>query len=1260
MSLTRSVGLRVGPIVLGTLVKHYLEKIRRDFVQDHGSKGKEKDELVQLRQDELIYDEIFTVVKAFLEAATLHPVEDIQSFSNTRTPSPPWVHVVRVRVPMSSCDEAAKYLITALGGQELAVKLVGGVKWWQVRSLDGVDAQWITAKKDWQEAKRRYKDRGNTQRDEKHEPMLDQSESATYNQDMDTMRCILYAHGGGYYFGSVDQERYSIQRYARKINGRVFAMNYRLAPQYPFPCAIQDLVASYLYLIRPPPGASHLPVKPSHIVVAGDSAGGGLILALLQVLRDASLPLPAGGILVSPWCDLTHSFPSIHTNTATDVMPPYGFSLHKPSTLWPPPDEELAGRVRTGLKQRFRAVFKGEGDPNASVLTFGTSTSEPHSNAPGNGANTDPPSSGDVPNGMPINVGATTPLPLPNSSYDHANPFDISKSAHDSIILQAQNGEILSIQQQIQLYTTNALLGHPLVSPALGYLGGLPPLMFVISDKEVLRDEGIYVAHKAVHPEQFPIRDTTRALYPALNGIEERFKGKPTPVHLQLYDDTAHVLPVLFSFTTPAKYCFRAMAIFCKYVTGMPLFPNNSDDAPNTPQKRTSESSPTGLLSSLSSSITSALVGSGAETGGASPPMSPRSIKSFTISGGGIVSKSVLSIRRKSRKSTGSDYPIPDLKRSASEYQGEFGRNEIKSRSMFALRSRKSGSDIRRFNDDAKMDQSLDLSRDREMKKAPNDGGVNTPPKWKHTKVPPVPSLSLHPHLEFSSPKSPRSIPLPSSPLPSIDTSFSVLELDMAFANAGSFAVGSSDSSQDNMIDVSHLTSSPTTSAMPSPRLIPLSASSSGMPSSSTTTSQVHSGIEGLPISMSPEAMMSQLRESPPSLRIPLPPSPLPLYSKDSMASLSSSGSTSTHIALAETDRTKQPRKETLPNKERCAGDPIVYSETSEYPSLFSSLMIRERVSTRGVIRPLEPFSDLPAFSIPPQLIGEISERAVRRYIAGRTFFEHKFSGTRKAIEQRRRKHLQRARKDTTRNMSALKGSVERESKKMKQEEQWSGEEEEDHGHGPRSPKSPYLSNNNSSPFNIETALLASSGWSWSWALDNNEHPPPSSLVARRDTHEALMLARVADQGVLQDEQGGVSAAMSGNNLWSVVVGFLTPAGNGSGSGIRTGGEEHNRREKDPESSPNRWKQKPNAQSTSPSQAVSEDTEALSTSTRNLTPSKTSSSPISSPPSKICLLGKKPSVNALRARLASMGTSRGKSPPPPPPAAVTVASSSNT
>ncbi|KAJ3785120.1 hypothetical protein GGU11DRAFT_684254 [Lentinula aff. detonsa] len=943
-SLTRSVGLRVGPIVLGTLVKHYMEKIKRDFVQENGSRGKEKDELVQLRQDELIYDEIFTVVKAFLEAASFHSVEDIQSFSNTRTPSPPWVHVVRVRVPMSSCDEAAQHLITALGGQEVAVKLVGGVKWWQVRSLDGVDAQWITAKKDWQEAKRRHQDKEKTQNEEKPEPSSDQTESATYDQDMDMMRCILYAHGGGYYFGSVDQERYSIQRYARKINGRVFAINYRLAPQYPFPCAIQDLLAAYLYLIQPPPEASHTPVKPSHIVVAGDSAGGGLTLALLQVLRDTSLPLPAGGILISPWCDLTHSFPSIHTNTATDVIPPYGLSLHKPSTLWPPPDEELAGRVRTGLRQRVRAVFKGEADPNASVLTFGLGTSQPNQSTSGTNANTDPPSSGDAPDNMPINVGATTPLPLPNSSATNANPFD-SNSAHESIVFQAQNGEILSIQQQIQLYTTNALLGHPLVSPALGYLGGLPPLMVIVSDKEVLRDEGIYMAHKAAHPEQFPIRDTTRALYPALNGIEERFAGKATPVHLQVYDDTAHVLPVLFSFTTPAKYCFRAMAIFCKYVTGMPLFPSDVAKTRSSSQKAISESSSAGVLSSLSSSITSALARSGteADTAGVatSLPTSPRSVRSFVTSGNSLFSKSGLSTRKKSRKSTGisSSNSNSDLKRSTSEYQ------------------------------------------------------------------------------------------------------------------------------------------------------------------------------------------------------VPLPPSPL--KSKESTVSSSSSAP-------------------------QYAAPPGARQDKETFPSLFTSLMIRERVSTRGVIRPLEPPSDLPALCVPPQLIGEISERAVRRYIEGRTLFDKKFSGLRKTIEQRRRKHLQKARKDTTRNMSALKGS---------------------------------------------TALLASSGWSWSWALDHNEHPPPSSLVARRDTHEALMLARVADQAVLQDEQGGV---MSGNNLWSVIVGFLTPSasGAGNGSGFWKNGEdneqEKNRHGQDAGSSPNRWKEKGKAET--PSQTYPAEGASGSKPAKNSTPRIFSSS----------------------------------------------------
>ena len=104
------------------------------------------------------------------------------------------------------------------------------------------------------------------------------------------------------------------------------------APQYPWPCPIQDVLAACtrlakqhlcpssdpfftdLYLIRPPPEALHKPIPSSKIVFAGDSAGAGLSVSVLTVLRDLGLPMPAGAVLISPWVDLTHSFPSIMEN----------------------------------------------------------------------------------------------------------------------------------------------------------------------------------------------------------------------------------------------------------------------------------------------------------------------------------------------------------------------------------------------------------------------------------------------------------------------------------------------------------------------------------------------------------------------------------------------------------------------------------------------------------------------------------------------------------------------------------------------------------------------------------------------------------------------------------------------------------------------------------------------------------------------------------------------------------------------------------
>jgi hypothetical protein len=97
-----------------------------------------------------------------------------------------------------------------------------------------------------------------------------------------------------------------------------------------------------LYLIDPPKGALHKPIPASKIVFAGDSAGGGLCLNALTIIRDMGLPMPSGAVLISPWVDLTHSFPSVIQNVDTDIIPPHGF-MAKPSTLWPV--EPLADRV---------------------------------------------------------------------------------------------------------------------------------------------------------------------------------------------------------------------------------------------------------------------------------------------------------------------------------------------------------------------------------------------------------------------------------------------------------------------------------------------------------------------------------------------------------------------------------------------------------------------------------------------------------------------------------------------------------------------------------------------------------------------------------------------------------------------------------------------------------------------------------------------------------------------------------------------------
>ncbi|KAH8553008.1 Alpha/Beta hydrolase protein, partial [Umbelopsis sp. PMI_123] len=104
-------------------------------------------------------------------------------------------------------------------------------------------------------------------------------------------------------------------------------INQRLAPQHPFPAPLEDVLATYLQLIDKENSDC---VDPKNLIVAGESHGGGMVMALLLLLRDRNLPLPAGAIGLSPWVDLTHSLPSILTNISTDYLPASGFS-HKHS-----------------------------------------------------------------------------------------------------------------------------------------------------------------------------------------------------------------------------------------------------------------------------------------------------------------------------------------------------------------------------------------------------------------------------------------------------------------------------------------------------------------------------------------------------------------------------------------------------------------------------------------------------------------------------------------------------------------------------------------------------------------------------------------------------------------------------------------------------------------------------------------------------------------------------------------------------------------
>lgn len=185
--------------------------------------------------------------------------------------------------------------------------------------------------------------------------------------------------------------------------------------------------------------------------------------------------------------------------------------------------------------------------------------------------------------------------------------------------------------------------------------------------------------------------------------------------------------------------------------------------------------------------------------------------------------------------------------------------------------------------------------------------------------------------------------------------------------------------------------------------------------------------------------------------------------------------------------------------------------------------MIRERVSTSGVIRDLEPEKELTACKLPLEHVAQLSEETVGRYHKNKRRFDQQFEHTIQSIEKNRHRNLAKSKEDTIKRVTVLQQTISRESGDSRIEEGRHDAKERAERH-------------TQSRLKFDQRVLSSPGWAWSWVLDESENPPPSSIVARRDTEEARQLAAVADWATRGEDR------MSANNLWTVIQNFLTAA----------------------------------------------------------------------------------------------------------------------
>ncbi|POW15440.1 hypothetical protein PSHT_07072 [Puccinia striiformis] len=184
------------------------------------------------------------------------------------------------------------------------------------RTLTG---EWVLSKKTWKRMQTESLNRRRSSQNQNHQDLdygfQSPSTAANHQHGLGNDKVIYFIHGGAYFIMSASTHRPLTISIAKYTECRLFAINYRLAPETKFPGPLHDVVSGYFRLLN------DLSIPAQNIVFAGDSAGGGLVMALLMYLRDEHYPLPSAAMLFSPWCDLTMSCDSWETNHPYDFLP---------------------------------------------------------------------------------------------------------------------------------------------------------------------------------------------------------------------------------------------------------------------------------------------------------------------------------------------------------------------------------------------------------------------------------------------------------------------------------------------------------------------------------------------------------------------------------------------------------------------------------------------------------------------------------------------------------------------------------------------------------------------------------------------------------------------------------------------------------------------------------------------------------------------------------------------------------------------------